>query len=135
MDNVQPDRRGESRVDDSERRGRRALPRAQVVLPAVVDSLHGCRHIRLIEVSKLGARLEGTLLPGAGKDVVLRCGDVEAFGRVVWATVNRCGIQFDEEIRGRELVALRHLADSAGSSHLTDEEREALADWMNGFAR
>ena len=135
MDNVQPDRRGAARADDSERRGRRVLPRAQVVLRAIVNSLGGCCHIRLIEVSQSGARLEGADLPSVGKDVILQLDGVETFGRVVWATDGRCGIEFDEEVPGKDLVALRHHADSSACSKLTDEEREAMEDWANGIAR
>jgi hypothetical protein len=135
MDNVHPDRRGSARADDHERRGRRVLPRAQLALKAIVYSLDGCRHIRLIEVSQSGARLEGPALPSVGKDVVLRCDGVEAFGRVIWATDDRCGVEFDEKVPGKDLLALRHHADTSARSNLTDEEREAMEDWANGVAR
>lgn len=129
------ERRRAPRNDDPELRGRRAEPRAYLVLPASTEALSGNRHVVLLDVSRAGARLEGTGLPGPGKDVVLKCGGIEAFGSVAWAASGRCGVEFDEPIGGRDLVELRALAAAAGESEMTYEEREAAADWSNGLAR
>jgi hypothetical protein len=132
---VQPERRKAPRPDDSELRGRRAGPRAHIVLPATVDALSGHRRISLTDVSRAGARLEGADLPAVGKDVILKCGEIDTFGRVMWAIAGSCGVQFDEPISTKELVALRHVAVAAERSGLTAEEFQATADWMNGLAR
>lgn len=129
------ERRRAPRNDDPELRGRRAEPRAYLVLPASTEALSGNRHVALLDVSRTGARLEGSGLPDVGKDVVLKCGGIEAFGSVAWAASGRCGVHFEEPIGGRDLVALRALAAEAGESEMTYDEREAAADWTNGLAR
>jgi hypothetical protein len=132
---VHSDRRKAPRPDDPELRGRRAAPRAYVVLPATVDALSGHQRISLLDVSRAGARLEGADLPAVGKDVILRCGGIDTLGTIVWTVGGRCGVQFDEPISTKELVALRNVAVAAERSGITPEELQAEADWMNGLAR
>ena len=79
--------------------------------------------------------MEGVDLPAVGKDVILRCGPIDAFGKVVWAVGTRCGLLFDDPISAKELVALRHVAVATELSGITPEERQATADWINGLAR
>ena len=82
-----------------------------------------------------GARLEGSDLPAPGREVVLKCGPVDAFGTVIWATSNRRGVRFDEPIGTRELFALRDASVSVELSGATPDELQAMADWANGLAR
>lgn len=135
MATVQPDRRKAPRQDDPEQRGRRNNPRAHIELPATVDALSGHRRISLLDISQTGARLEGADLPGTGKDVILRCGEIDTFGTVIWSVAGRCGLLFDEPISAKELIALRHVAVAAEQSGITPEELQAAADWVNGLAR
>lgn len=135
MASAQPDRRKAPRPDDPERRGRRADPRAHIELPATVDALSGHQRISLLDISLAGARLEGADLPAVGKDVILKCGEIDTFGTVIWAVAGRCGVQFDEPISTKELIALRHVAVAAEQSGITPEELQATADWVNGLAR
>ena len=135
MEAVKSDRRMAPRADDTERTGRRGQPRATVNLPVTIATLDGNKRIELLEVSLDGARLEGAALPHVGKNAVLMCGAVEAFGTVVWATDNRCGMQFDEPIGLSELVALRRVAVAVEASGITPEEIQAVADWESGLAR
>ena len=135
MDAVQPDRRKASRDADSELIGRRAELRAPIRLPVSIETLEGVKRISLLEASLSGARLEGANLPGAGKDVVLLCGEVEAFGTIVWAAGERRGLHFDEPISVSELVGLRRAALTTSEAGMTPEEVEAAADWESGLAR
>jgi hypothetical protein len=135
MDAVKSDRRTAHRADDDERRGRRSQPRAPVHLPVTIATLDGNKRISLLEVSLSGARLEGTGAPPIGKDAVLMCGAVEAFGTIVWAAGERCGMNFDEPISLSELVALRRVAEAVEDSGITPEEIQAVADWESGLAR
>ncbi len=135
MSQPSPDRRQGPRDGDPQLRGRRSEPRAYLVLPASAELLTGHLRVRLLDLSASGARIEGQDLPEPGKDVVLRCGGVDTFGTVTWAANGRCGVHFDEAISGRELVAIRALAQSFHRSDMTAEEREAAADWANGLAR
>ncbi len=135
MASAQQDRRKAPRPDDPEQRGRRTSPRAHIVLPATVDALSGHRRTSLLDISQTGARLEGSDLPAVGKDVILKCGEIDTFGTVVWSVSGRCGLLFDEPISTKELIALRHVAVAAEQSGITPEELQATADWMNGLAR
>jgi hypothetical protein len=135
MDPVQTDRRQAPRSDEPQPSGRRVELRAPVRLPVSVETLDGTRRLILLEASLSGARLEGEALPPLGKDVVLTCGSVEAFGMIVWAAGNRCGVHFDDPISIPELVALRRVAVAAKDAEMTPEEYEAAADWQNGLAR
>ena len=123
------------RTGDPQRSGRRAEPRAPVHLPVSVETLDGKKRIGLLEVSLHGARLEGAGLPPAGKDIVLICGAIEAFGRLVWAVGERRGMEFDQPITIPELVALRRVAETIEDSGITPEEIQAVADWESGLAR
>lgn len=135
MEAVKSDRRSAHRADDNEGSGRRSQPRAAVNLPITIATLDGNKRISLLEVSLSGARLEGAALPQVGKNAVLMCGAVEAFGTIVWAAGNRCGMQFDEPIGLSELVALRRAAVAVEDSGITPEEIQAVADWECGLAR
>jgi hypothetical protein len=135
MDSVQSDRRKTSRDSNPELSGRRAELRASIRLPVSIETLDGVKRISLLEASLSGARLEGAGLPPVGKDVVLLCGDVEAFGTIVWTAGERCGLHFDEPIRIPELVALRRAAVETADAGMTPEEIEAAADWESGLAR
>lgn len=97
--------------------------------------MSGRKRVSLLEVSLEGARLEGQGLPPVGRDVVLTCGPVDAFGTVIWATSDRRGIQFDRPISARELIELRNASVSAEQSGITPDEIQAIADWTNGLAR
>lgn len=135
MSGVESDRRNRPRREDPQLRGRRALPRASILLSGSLDALDGRKWVELLEVSLTGARVRGRDLPGVGRDVVLTCGQVDAFGRIVWASSDRRGIAFDDPISTTQLIALRDASVSAARSGITPHERQAIADWLNGMAR
>jgi hypothetical protein len=135
MATVRSDRRNAPRRNDPQLRGRRTLPRAPILLSGSVEAVSGRKRVSLLEVSLDGARLDGPDLPQAGRDVVLKCGPVDAFGTVIWATSSRRGIRFDTPIRTHELIALREASVSAELSGITPDELQAMADWANGLAR
>jgi hypothetical protein len=124
------ERRKAPRKDDPELRGRRSEPRAYVVLPASADALNGHRQVRLRDVSRTGAQLEGSGLPQVGKELILKCAGLDTLGTVAWAEADRCGVTFDEPISVRDLVQLRDLAVS-----IDPEVAQAAADWESGLAR
>lgn len=131
MTGVPGERRRGPRSGDPELRGRRTEPRAVIILPASAEAISGNRNVKLLEVSRSGARLEGDRLPQTGKDVLIRCGRIEAFGAVAWTKAGRCGIHFDEALSPKDLLALRVLSNDTEMS----DERQAAADWASGLAR
>lgn len=132
---VPSERRRAARPDDPELRGRRSERRAYLVLPASAEAISGHLSVTLMDVSRTGVRLEGSHLPAVGKDIILRCGELDTFGTIAWAASGRCGMQFDEPIGIEDLRALRALSAAAKRSDLTPDERQAAADWANGLAR
>ena len=135
MASVPSERRRRARAGDPQLRGRRHEARACLLLGAYAEALSGNRQVTLLDVSRSGARVEGPQLPAVGRDIVLRCEGIDAFGTVVWAASGRCGIRFDQPVPGADVVELRRLAAAAGRSKMTPEERQAAADWANGLAR
>ena len=135
MRSAPADRRKAARADDPELRGRRSERRAYLLLPASAEALSGHRSVKLLDVSRSGARLEGRDLPVVGKDVILRCGGVDTFGTIAWAADEQCGMQFDEPIGVQELVELRALSAASARSPLSSDEQQGVHDWMNGLAR
>ena len=119
-----------ARKEDPELRGRRSEPRAYIVLPASAEALSGHRQVRLVDVSRTGAQLEGSGLPDVGKDIVFKCAGLDTFATITWADSDRRGVQFDEPISVRDLIELRRLAET-----IDPDEAEAAADWANGIAR
>ena len=135
MSTRKPERRKRIRRNDPLRRGRRADPRTDIVLPASIDAISGRRRINLLDISSLGACLEGHDLPTLGREVILKCGSIDTFGSVAWSMGERCGVRFDRPISAAILIALRDVASAAREQHQTPEELHAMADWLNGLAR
>jgi len=135
MATVQSDRRNAPRRDDPQLRGRRSQPRAPILLSGSADALAGRKRVKLLEASVEGARIQGPDLPDVGREVVLTCGPVDAFGKVIWSTSDRRGVQFDRPIGARELIELRDASVSAEQAGITPDELQAIADWTNGLAR
>jgi hypothetical protein len=93
----------------SRARGRRAVPRAQAPLVAVLSTPAGDHPAALIDVSRTGARLKGELLPQAGEQLIFRSEDVQASGDVVWSSGDHCAVEFESPIAVTEVQRLRSL--------------------------
>jgi hypothetical protein len=73
----------------------------------VLSTRAGDHPATLIDISRTGARLGGTLLPGAGEELTFRADDVSAAGQVVWSELGVCAIAFDTPIAAAEVLQLR----------------------------
>ncbi len=103
-----PDETGFGRRTDGPTGRRRAL-RERMNLPVSLYSVEQTRVSLLADVSQKGCRLHGMALPEVGQDVLLKAGDVELFGRIVWKGDGERGVKFDEPISKTELVRLREV--------------------------
>lgn len=112
--------------------GRRCAVRTPMSLPASMFSLDQSRVVILDDVSSTGARLSGHDLPGTDDPVWIRVGPIDAFGTVVWAEENSCGITFDKPLGEEEAEFVQQEVRSATITRLAPEQRQALDDWMNG---
>lgn len=73
-------------------------------------------------------------LPKIGSDLVLKCGEIEAFCDVVWAHDGLCGLHFDEPISNEAVLSARHISDHFPERQ--EEQRLAAArDWAQGQSR
>ena len=107
--------------------GRRGALRERMNLPVSLYSVDQSRVSLLVDVSLIGCRLHGMGLPEVGQDVLLKGGDVELFGRIVWKGDGERGVKFDEPISELELKRLRevlsrHLGLEAPSSEIIPPE-------------
>ena len=124
--------------------GRRS-PRSNVALMATIEAGGHHTRVRVRNVSALGALVAGDGLPIEAEPVVFRCNSCTVRGRVAWVEGKLAGIQFDKEVEPHELLRAlpQHshviIKDSRKldfrrpglrGSQLTDEERQALDDWM-----
>jgi len=114
--------------------GRRSAARARIFLPASIDVMAGRLDVTLLNLSRIGAMVEGPELPGPGNDVILKCGGIDVIGVVIWRGNGRCGITFDELLDEREVVRLRWEGDEAARTGVTPDTRRAAAEWALGIA-
>lgn len=89
--------------------GRRHAVRERMDLAVSLYAVDQSRVALLADISQDGCRLHGMCLPGVGQDVLLKAGDVELFGHVVWKGEDERGVKFDQAITEAELDNLRQL--------------------------
>lgn len=75
--------------------GRRRSNRNSVRLLGSATTLQGSRSVLVEDLCPTGAKLTGRGLPQTGKEVLVRAGDLRAFGRVAWAESDQCGVMFE----------------------------------------
>ena len=107
--------------------GRRRAARESLPLIAVFTTLTRSHSAELVDISPMGARLQGSELPGDGEEEVVLCVDrVRAFGRVVWASGDEFAMVFDDPLDDEYVDALRDAIDglaSPGDSIRADDDR------------
>ena len=108
-----PDAEGFGRRTDGPT-GRRRAVRERLSLAVSLYSVDQSRVALLADISKSGCRLQGMGLPGVGQDVLLKAGDVELFGQIVWRDGPERGVMFDEPISEADLEDLRQVLGPQG---------------------
>jgi hypothetical protein len=76
----------------------RAAARSNVFLTGVLDHDGRTYPVRVRNISRLGALLEGKDLPAVGLDVCLRRGHLFARGEIAWNDGDWRGIRFTQEV-------------------------------------
>ncbi|MGE3691953.1 MAG: PilZ domain-containing protein [Novosphingobium sp.] len=84
---------------------RRIAARANVDVPAMLQTPGGTRSARLADLSETGARVLVGDPPKAGIVALIQIGEREIFCRIVWAGDDSCGIAFEKALSS-ELVAV-----------------------------
>jgi hypothetical protein len=85
----------------------RASERSNVFLAAALCTATSSFPVRIRNISKGGALLDGTNLPGEGSRISLRRAHLSAEGDVAWQADDLRGIRFRSEIDVREWVGLK----------------------------
>ena len=87
----------------------------------------------LADISSIGARLRGARLPSIGEELVLSIDEVRAFGSVIWAEDDECGIAFDCPLADDDEQLLRQkVAETHG---LPPDIKAAYDNWVVGCGR
>ena len=73
---------------------RRRATRSPVAIRGEVVTQSETIEVRLIDISKTGAKLHGAALPAGDQPVLVRIGPMEAYGTVAWSDGELCGIRF-----------------------------------------
>jgi PilZ domain len=123
------------RAADAGLLGRRRAPRAEIALPASINTVTGRRTVDLHNLSCTGAMIEGSPLPTVGADIVIKCGEVDVFGIVIWARPGKCGVAFDQPITQQDVVRLRGSGQETARTGITPDEHQAAQDWAHGRGR
>ncbi len=81
--------------------------RSNVLMAAALELSGHSLSVKLRNLSKDGALVEGDPLPVEGSEVRFRRGDLAVSGRLIWVRGNRAGIQFTEQLSSE--AVLRHV--------------------------
>ncbi|HKX93041.1 MAG TPA: PilZ domain-containing protein [Sphingomicrobium sp.] len=92
--------------DDAAFAERRAYPRAEVALPALLQAGRDRHAVQLLDLSAGGAKLDCLVPLAVGTAVTLDCGTLARTAVVRWRNANLVGVCFDSELEAREISAL-----------------------------
>ena len=83
----------------------RRLPRTHLFVAATLYSDAGSMPVHIRNMSRTGALIEGTALPGPDSDILLRRGQLQASGKVAWRIENRAGVKLDSSVHVSDWMA------------------------------
>ncbi|MBC2668929.1 PilZ domain-containing protein [Novosphingobium piscinae] len=116
--------------------GRRREARLRLRLEVQMITLDGTARMVMADLSRRGARITG-LLPTLrrGQQAIIQWNRFEAFGAVVWCQGNQCGLEFDEPLSQRVLLATRQLYDRTPLSSERELTRTTARAFVQGKVR
>lgn len=76
----------------------RIAPRTNMFIAAVLHGSSGACPVRIRNMSRSGALIEGPVLPPQGEHVALVRSDLRVTGKVAWRTNGRCGVRLDSAV-------------------------------------
>ena len=98
--------------------------------------------VKLRNLSKDGALVEGASLPPVGTKVLFRKGELALPGQVAWETGTRAGISFDQPLdpesvlrhvpEPRQRLVLEHRRPRLRGQELSPGERKLAEEWIFG---
>lgn len=115
--------------------GRRSTPRCTVLMSAALHTVGASRTVSILDVSKTGARLRSRLPMRLGQEIWLKMLNNDAFGRIVWAEEEMCGVEFDSPLSEAAAASLQAMGKVVIMPRLSREEQLAALDWQTNLAR
>ena len=115
--------------------GRRAKPRAPVLLNAALHTVHASRTVTLLDVSMTGARVRVKQSLRLNQQVWLKINPTDIFGTVVWVEGDQCGILFDEPLTEFEAAGFQARGKIVICAGLSADEQLGAEDWHSGLLR
>lgn len=115
--------------------GRRLAKRVSAPQPAILITMSDRHRALLFNISRTGAMLCAEKIPSVGTELFLQVGEVDVYARVAWTDGDRCGFNFDEEIRDWDVELLQYEANKGTKATLQASERGGADDWAAGIAR
>ena len=85
---------------------RRAYPRVEIALPALLQAGSKRHAVQLLDLSAGGAKLNCPLSLPTGTEVMLDCGTLGLRAIVRWQNGGVMGLSFDSELDARDVKAL-----------------------------
>ena len=129
-------------MDESGITQNRRTRRSHVLMAASIEAGGVTVAVKLRNLSKEGALVEGGQLPAVGSPVIFRKKELNLAGRVAWVTAGRAGIAFDTLLDPE--AVLRHVPATKPqpkldfrrpgirSGDLSPGERKVAQDWIWG---
>lgn len=117
-----------AQASPSEDNPRRSFGRMKLGIPATLETIHGRKHVRMVDLSQGGALV---LLPQEipVRDCMVNWLGFEAFASAVWRHGTQVGLAFEEPLALAKLMATRNLAPE-----LIQQENLAAEDAARGWS-
>jgi hypothetical protein len=122
----------EAKIDQIEGDKRSVQHRSRVMLAATIVTSGFSAEVRIRNLSRSGALVEGDAMPEAGATVEILRNLHSARAQVVWSKPNRCGVKFDEPVVIEEWVGstLRAAPPPEPARELEERTTGPLPAWL-----
>ena len=118
-------------MPDEIRVGRRTAARLRLHVPAELLLTDGQERCLLDDISTSGAQITLLRHLPAATWAVLRCGQMEGFGEVMWSRGGHCGLRFESPLDPAIVVAMRSIRDTLAEAEI-EERRRIAREWVMG---
>lgn len=108
--------------------GKRAVPRLAVGIEGGLQTTGYSEQCRVENVSRTGCCLHLDREPRLGTTVMIRIERIETLGDVTWVRNGRCGVNFADPLKPKELERLRWIVNHT-ETHEKNVVNSATAIW------
>lgn len=115
--------------------GKRVTSRLRLHLAARIMTTAQAWPGELLDLSYFGCRIACDEPPQPRQDVLIEWGGFDAFGMVVWASLQTCGVRFYEPLNAQVLLATRGRNDVEPVQTNKDSARHEARDFVQGWEK